>query len=120
MAKVFASGESSKDLIGSLDDFTKCLEINPNEFSIFKFRGEVYFKLNELHSAIEDLNKAIIFNSNEDNAFLYRALAKINLGLTMEGCSDFSRAAELGNKKAIDLYSKFCSKPEDDIQMELF
>ncbi len=61
-------------------------------------------------ASIEDFNVAMQINPNSGEAYNNSGLSKIRLGLTNEGCDDFHKAYELGDKKSGKAIQKYCSK----------
>mgnify|MGYP003333369073 CR=1 FL=1 len=68
-----------KDFKGSIDDFTKAIEIDPNDDSSYKCRGLSKKSLKDFKGALDDFNKAIEINSNLVENYLNRGIIKMSL-----------------------------------------
>lgn len=71
-------------------------------------RGEVFEKLENYQAAIQDYSRVIDMQENLVNAYYLRGQAKARLGKTEEACSDWKKAAELGNREAKDVVVYNC------------
>ena len=72
---LFASG----DLDLSLDAANQAYDINNQEISLLRHRGNLYRLLNMSGLAIQDLNKALSLGYDNRDLYLYRALSYIQL-----------------------------------------
>ena len=86
---------------------TRALDLDKSEAYIWDTRGEAYFKLGEYEKCIKDMDKAISIEES-DNSYYIRGLAKVKLGKKTEGCSDLSKAGELGRLEAYEAISTYC------------
>ena len=98
-----------KDYEAAIADFTKAIEINPNNEQAYYNRGNAKSKLKDYKGAIADFNKAIKINPKDFDAYNSRGLAKIFIEQKSSGCLDFSTSKELGNEMANQLIAKFCN-----------
>lgn len=71
-------------------------------------RGEVFEKLENYQAAIQDYSRVIEMQENLSDAYYLRGEAKARLGNTEEACTDWKKAAELGNKEAKDVVVYNC------------
>jgi tetratricopeptide (TPR) repeat protein len=76
----------------------------------FSIRSFVQFNLNDLNQAQEDISNAIKLEPNNDNYFFMRSLMRRMDGDIDGCCSDLVSAQNLGNKKAENYLSIYCSK----------
>ncbi len=83
------------DYYGAIADFTKAIELKPNNASTYYNRGLAKAKLEDYKAAIADYTKAIEFDPNDAMAYNYRAIAKELSGI--DGCADARKAKELGH-----------------------
>jgi tetratricopeptide (TPR) repeat protein len=120
------------EFTSAIKDFTKVIEINPVDADAYYFRGLVKTDCQDYTGAIADYNEAInrgIAKSNLKDfrgaisdftttieieptnamAFYYRGISKIRLDQKDSGCSDLSKAGELGMSKAYGIISKYCN-----------
>src|SRR5262249_26114488 len=70
----------------AIADFTRAIEIEPNDASAYTNRGSAHYEKGEFDHAIADLNKALELNPKS-------ALAYCNLGWTSEPMQDEQRAS---------------------------
>lgn len=105
--------------LGKLDEalplLNKALQLEPNESYIWGSRGELHFKKGNYKSCIDDMKKAIEVSNktivgSTDPALPYylMGLSKINLGQKESGCTDLSKAGELGKAKAYEAMKQYC------------
>jgi tetratricopeptide (TPR) repeat protein len=103
-------------------DFTKSIIINPEDERNYRFRGLCYNNLNNLTDAFKDFTKSIDLLNLELNSTSSIELIKSKLGETYllrghclnlmgnnaQACRDFLFAHNLGIKKGLNYYRKFC------------
>ena len=86
----FKGTESHEDAI---EDYTKAIEIEPNNVFAYRLRGDSKRKLGDYQGAINDYSKAIEIYPNKAYLYNYRASAKRKLG-DNEGADEDDRKAE--------------------------
>ena len=86
----FKGTESHEDAI---EDYTKAIEIEPNNVFAYRLRGDSKRKLGDYQGAINDYSKAIEIYPNKAYLYDYRASAKRKLG-DNEGADEDDRKAE--------------------------
>ena len=96
------------DYTGAIQDYSKAIEINPNDAKAYIGRGAAKDDLEDYRGAIQDYNKAIEINRNDARAYIVRGLAKLQLGDKDGACLDWSKAGELGDSRAYDMIKQFC------------
>jgi len=103
-------------------DFTKSIIINPEDERNYRFRGLCYNNLNNLADAFRDFTKSIDLLNIELNNSSSKEMIKNKLGETYllrghclnlmgndaQACRDFLFAHNLGVKKGLNYYRKFC------------
>ena len=67
------------DFYGAIVDYTKAIEINPNDDYAYYNIGLAKNNLEDYKGAIADYTKAIEINPNNDYAYSKRGLSKYNL-----------------------------------------
>ena len=87
-----------KNFSAAVEDFTKALEIQPEE-KIYKKRGEVYLELKNFSAAIEDFNKFLEFSSEDKTAHKGLAIAFANLKNKKLALENFDKFVELSEEK---------------------
>ena len=100
-----------KDYKGSIEDFTKAIEINPVDFEAYYLRGLSKNYLKKYKLAIEDFTKAIEIDPNIGQFYFSRGFAK-NILNDDSDCSDAKKAISLGYKDPINIkwVRRNCSK----------
>ena len=88
------------DYYGAIYDFTKVIEINPNNAIAFYNRGLAKNNLKDYYGAISDYTKAIEINPQKDNAYINRGIAKENISDLKGACSDWRQAIYLSPNAA--------------------
>ena len=85
---------------GAIHDYTKAIEIDPNDFKAYVNRGITKTKLDLPEKAIADFNKAIEINPKSYRAYLSRAFAKHVLKDYLGAIADFNKAIEINPKSS--------------------
>ncbi len=97
-----------KDYTGAIDDYTKAIELGPNNESEYLNRGLAKYELHFFQEAIKDYDKAIEIEPNKSTAYFGRANAEYQAGDKENACLDWSKASELGFALADDMINKYC------------
>ena len=105
--RAFEKGNNG-DYYGAISDYTKAIEINPNDGVAFYNRGWNKAKLKDYYGAIFDFTKVINLNPKDAEAFSNRGIAKENLGDLDGACSDWIKASELGYERAAEWVNDQC------------
>ena len=111
-AKKFLSEGISKiyksEFEAAIADFDKAIELQPDLYEAYYFRGNAFLNLKELENAIKDYNKAIEINPDYADAYVNRGTAKFYLyNDQLMGCEDWLKAEELG-KPNLGEKTKWC------------
>ena len=61
-----------EDYKGAIEDFNKAIEISPNFYGYYEYRGECKLNLKQYKGAIEDFNKAIEINSDNKKSIEFK------------------------------------------------
>lgn len=107
---------------GAVLDFSKSIKINPNEECNYRYRGLCYSNMNNYSGAHEDFSTSIDLQtmelSNTPNKYILKNILAetyvqrghcLNLmGSNVQACQDFLMAHNLGVKKGLNYYRKFC------------
>lgn len=91
----------------SIKDFNRAIDIFPQKASAYNNRGIAYRKLELPYNALRDYSHAIRLNSNYADAYFNRGLLKLVLNDLENAKMDLIKASELGNSKALEIYSQF-------------
>ena len=85
----------------ALEDYSKALEIAPNNHLLFYNRGLTYANLQLLTQAINDFNNSIRIKSDFGPGYGDRGMAFYDLDQKDKACADFKKAADLKYKRAV-------------------
>ncbi len=97
-----------KDYSGAISDYNLALTIDSLDSGLYVLKASAKWQFNQDGSALQDLTKAIELNPNNYLAFELRGLILILNLKKEEGCLDFSRAGELGSKRAYEYILNHC------------
>jgi tetratricopeptide (TPR) repeat protein len=86
-----ASGEYQQ----AIDDFTKTIELHPQNINTYHLRGLAYVRLEKYQQAIDDFTKTIELNSKEANAYYWRGFAYEKLGKYQQAIDDYYQSGIL-------------------------
>ena len=89
------------DFQGAITDFSKAIEINPQDASAFLNRGVAKTKLGDYPGSIADFTKALEINPQYANALHNRGAAKAALGDYQGAIADYNKAIEVDPKDAV-------------------
>jgi len=82
----------------AISDFTKAIELSPENSETYNNRGFAYMNKGYYDEALADFNKAIEINPKYSKAYNNRGLSYYNKKLYDEAISDFNKAIELDPK----------------------
>lgn len=88
----------------AIKNFDKAIELDPNDWIAYKFRGITNDELGKYQEAIKDYDKIIELNPKNSIAYNNRGYAKNNCGKYEEAIKDFDMTIEL-NPKHSTVYS---------------
>ena len=104
------SGAAQDYTAGSVQDYTKTIELNPKDALAYYNRGCAKGKLGDFTGAIKDFNTVIELDSKNAEAYYNRGGAKTDLKDYTGAIKDFNIAIELDPKYAKAYYSRGCTK----------
>jgi Flp pilus assembly protein TadD len=84
----------------SINDYSKAIEINPDDIDSYVHRAFSYLKLNKLNEALPDLDKAIENKPNASILFANRAMVKLNMGDKIGAWLDCNKCLSLDSMNA--------------------
>src|SRR5699024_7783059 len=101
-----------EDFKGAVADFTKAITSGQEKEYFYRNRGIAYYNLGNYYGAIEDYTKAISLINKESadevgtdrykfiltNAYLLRGASFVAINKAYQGCDDFTKAVELGER----------------------
>lgn len=79
----------------AIPDFSKAIELNPDSFLYYEFRGKAYEMINKCEKAILDYNKAIKLKPDAPIYYFVRGKAFVCKRQYENAISDYSKALEL-------------------------
>ena len=86
------------DHYGAISDYTKAIEIDPNDEKAYYNRGISKRKLEDYYGAISDYTKAIEINPQYATAYYNRGWSKGSLKDYYGAISDYTKAIEINPK----------------------
>jgi len=103
-------------------DFTKSIEINPNEEKNYRMRALCLHNVRDFDKAYADFSNSIELLKKEllvasdrvkverimAEAYLMRGTTLEAMGEVMDACDDFAASYDLGFKRAMNYYKKYC------------
>lgn len=98
------------DFASVLMDYERVIELRPKMPYAYFNRGNIRCRVKDYNSAVLDYSQAIQLDPALAEAWFNRGLTYIYLDQLSNGCSDLSRAGELGINKAYDVIKRFCYK----------
>lgn len=101
--------ETITDYHDVLNDYSKCLALNPNFAFAYFNQAYVKCKMRDYESALADLNKALDIEKDFAEAYYNRGLTKIYLDDVEGGAIDLSKAGELGIQDAYNVIKRYCN-----------
>ncbi len=111
-AKKFLSDGKEKiyksEFKAAIADFDKAIELQPDLYEAYYFRGNAYLNLRKFETAIKDYDMTIEFRPDYVDAYVNRGNAKFWLyNDQSKGCEDWLKAEELG-KPNLGEKTKWC------------
>ena len=86
------------DLAGALADYTRSLELKPDNAVVLFSRGQAHFNLRAFDKSVEDMTKALELNPNDSMTYANRGMAYEKLNELKKAESDFQKAVDLDSK----------------------
>ena len=83
------------DLDGALADYTRALELNPQDAKAYNNRGNAKQDKGDLDGALADYTRALELNPKHASAYYNRGVARFVKGEMAAAAADFARAQEL-------------------------
>ena len=100
-----------KDFVGAIELFDKAIKLVPDGISGYLNRGYAKILSHDLQSALTDYNTAIKLQPDDPTAYFYRGIIECRSGQRDAGCTDISKAGDLGHpkEKVSEAKSRFCN-----------
>ncbi len=100
--------QQMKDNFGAISDCDLVLKKDSKNITALINRSYSRYSLGDYNNAIADCNLILKLDPSETIGYINRGLCKIMLKQKTSGCSDFSKAGELGNSHAYKLIGRYC------------
>ena len=81
-------------------DFTRAIELEPNQGIIFAGRGDSYRRMNQNEKALADLTRAVELSPGQPWILLSRGMVYQNMGRDEDASADCAKAVEIDPKLA--------------------
>ncbi len=105
-----AAYQKMMEFESALENYTKAIELNPNNPNVFIYRGYLYYKNSEFDKAISDFNTVINIDPKNPFAYYNRGMSYTKLEQKDKACKDFHKACEMGNTNACKMVITKCLK----------
>ncbi len=98
----------AKQYSEAIEDLTKAIEIDPDNYRVYDLRGSAYKSLKQFDRALSDYNRALEINPQFDNAYRNRAHVFRHINLLHSATADFNTAKRYTtddrDKERIDMF----------------
>ena len=91
-------------------NFSKAIELNPEEVEAYAYRGLAKYHLKKYKEAIEDYDIALVLKEGYAEVYNLRGIAKGELGDKKGSCEDWYQAYYHGFNDSYRLIKKFCEE----------
>ncbi len=104
------------DLAKAMDYYNRAIQVAPKYGLAYYNRGTVAGQLKDYAASISDLTNSIRYEPNNDKAYMNRGLAFFYTKQHDQACTDWKKAAEMGNPEAVKAVDIYCnpSKPQEN------
>jgi tetratricopeptide (TPR) repeat protein len=94
---------AQQDYAAALADFSKAIELQPENGDNYHWRGRVYQDMQDYPAALADFSKAIDLQPENGNNYFWRSLVFLETGDTAAALQDLDKAHELKSDDSGDL-----------------
>ena len=91
-------------------DYNKVISLDPNFYFVYFNKGYVRSLMGDYWGAINDFSKTIVLKDDFAEAYYNKGLLLLFMKLNSTGCSNLSRAGELGIEEAYHVMKRYCFK----------
>ena len=88
--------DEAKDYYGAISDYTKAIEVIPNDDKAYFFKGLSWAALEKYDWSISDFNKSIELEPNFAEVYYMRGLSKYFINDLNGACQDVNKSKSLG------------------------
>lgn len=92
----------------AFDYYIQAIEFESESTLAYEFRAQSKIELKDYLGSLADFDKIISINDKDGEAYFNRGLVNIILRNFENGCSDFSKAGELGITEAYNKIANYC------------
>ena len=92
----------------AIDDFSKAIELNPNELTYYSELAYVNMRVGRNKEAIDILNKSLTIDNQYAESYRLIGVAHLQLKQNAAACEYFNKAKELGDPNVDALIDKYC------------
>jgi len=96
--------ERNAHLEVALFDFSKAIELDPENADLYNHRGYAFFNLERLKEAEEDVTEAMRLDPNNAQAYLGRGRIYNHMGKFAEAIKDLSKVRDLDSQFIINVH----------------
>lgn len=100
----------------AIADFSKAIDIDPENASGYHSRARAYYHLDNFEEAINDLKKSVELNQSNPVMYYDLGMAYLRIDDISNACENFQRSCQLGNKNACKKYLYECTTDIDDLK----
>lgn len=90
------------DIKRSIEDYDQAILLKQNYTAAYNNRGTAYRSLKQYQTAIDNYNEAIRLKPNHVDLYANRGMTYLDMENKIAGCSDLSKACELGNCESLE------------------
>lgn len=98
----------NENYIEALKYFNRNLKLDNSKAEYFKDRGKTYLKTRTYQYAINDLSMALDLSPYDGETYLFKGIARFESGDKNGACSDWNKARNYGEMKAVEYLLKYC------------
>ena len=98
----------NENYIEALKYFNMNLKMDKSKAKYYKDRGKTYLKTRTYKFAINDLSMALDLSPYDGETYLFKGIARFESGDRKGACSDWSKARNYGELKAIEYILEYC------------
>jgi len=92
--------EDLRSALTSIEHFTWCLELIPDEAEFWAYRGYAFYAVDQYQRALEDLTRALELSPSFFEAYYDRSQVYLKMSKTERALEDLSRGIEIAPDKA--------------------
>ncbi len=87
------------DMTGALQDYDQAVKIEPNNFEVYYYRSQFYYRQKNYSKALTEINQSLKIDPEYGVAYYFRSKIYLQLGEQAKAEADQKKAEELENKQ---------------------